>query len=104
MRCIKELCSSLCQDHHHHLLPILNLHLYLSRVSYRSLSQLFTMGFSKLNLYVVSLLLQTAASLTLPTYPGLRTDLSMAGVLEIGFNSTTSPINAWGQDFVSGLT
>ncbi|KAH7349224.1 enoyl-CoA hydratase/isomerase family protein [Pyrenochaeta sp. MPI-SDFR-AT-0127] len=62
------------------------------------------MAFSLLRSSVISLLLCTATGLELPTYPGLRTDQSKMGVLEIGFNSTTSEINAWGQEFVSGLT
>ncbi|PQE17537.1 enoyl- hydratase protein [Rutstroemia sp. NJR-2017a BBW] len=62
------------------------------------------MRYSWLGLSAVPLLLSSAVALDLPLYPGLRTNQSRPGVLEIAFNSTNSDINIWGEDTVSGLT
>ncbi|KAM3065062.1 hypothetical protein ACMFMG_006175 [Clarireedia jacksonii] len=62
------------------------------------------MSFSWLRLCTVPLLLSSVLALDLPPYPGLRTNQSRPGVLEIAFNSTNSDINIWGEDTVAGLT
>lgn len=43
-------------------------------------------------------------ALDLPTYPGLRTNQSMPGVLQVAFNNTQSEVNVWSEDALSGLT
>jgi hypothetical protein len=62
------------------------------------------MHFSWSGLSAVPLLLSSVTALNLPLYPGLRTNQSRPGVLEIAFSSTNSDINLWDQDTVSGLT
>ncbi|KAH7063833.1 enoyl-CoA hydratase/isomeras-like protein [Paraphoma chrysanthemicola] len=62
-----------------------------------------------MNLFILyycafALLLPTITALELPTYPGLRTNTSRPGLLQIAFNNTSSAINVWSQDALSGLT
>ncbi|TGO31569.1 hypothetical protein BHYA_0520g00040 [Botrytis hyacinthi] len=52
----------------------------------------------------IPLLLSTVIALDLPIYPGLRTNQSRPGVLEIAFNNTKSEVNVWGEDTLSGLS
>ncbi|CAN9393572.1 unnamed protein product [Alternaria alternata] len=49
-------------------------------------------------------LVSSVAALSLPTYRGLRTDQSRAGVLQIAINNTDSEINVWSEDALTGLT
>ena len=50
------------------------------------------------------MLLSTVVPLDLPIYPGLRTNQSRPGVLQIAFNNTQSEVNVWSQDALTGLT
>ncbi|KAH6724416.1 enoyl-CoA hydratase/isomeras-like protein [Leptodontidium sp. MPI-SDFR-AT-0119] len=60
------------------------------------------MSFSWIRLSAISLVISTIAGLDLPVYPGLRTNQSRPGVLEVAFNNP--PVNVWGLDAVAGLT
>ncbi|APA15913.1 hypothetical protein sscle_15g106830 [Sclerotinia sclerotiorum 1980 UF-70] len=62
------------------------------------------MIFSWLRSSAIPLLLSTVIALDLPIYPGLRTNQSRPGVLEIAFNNTKSEVNVWSQDALSGLS
>ncbi|KAF7911610.1 hypothetical protein BELL_0728g00030 [Botrytis elliptica] len=59
---------------------------------------------SWLRFSAIPLLLSTVIALDLPIYPGLRTNQSRPGVLEIAFNNTKSEVNVWGEDALSGLS
>ncbi|KAF7959264.1 hypothetical protein EAE96_002778 [Botrytis aclada] len=59
---------------------------------------------SWLRVSTIPLLLSTAIAHDLPIYPGLRTNQSRPGVLEIAFNNTKSEVNVWGEDTLSGLS
>ncbi|PVH79993.1 enoyl-CoA hydratase/isomeras-like protein [Cadophora sp. DSE1049] len=59
------------------------------------------MSFLWTRLTVIAFALSTVAALDLPTYPGLRTNQSRPGVLEIAFNN--GPVNVWGLNAITGL-
>ena len=62
------------------------------------------MAFSLLRISAISLLLSAVVALDLPIYPGLRTNQSRHGVLEVAYNNTQSEVNVWSQDALAGLT